>query len=78
MTTVVVTMTVLCGSGGHARLAVTGAKTGAYDIHTSVLSDPITDEDAEAFIKIIGKMAKAGRTNQQTIALLQAGVTVTV
>lgn len=78
MTTVVVTMTSLCSGGGHARIGVTGAKTATYNVSTDILSDPISDEDAEAFVKIIGKMAKSGRTNAQTVALLQAGVTITV
>lgn len=78
MTTVVVTMTNLCAGGGHARIAVSGAKSATVDVSTAMLSDPITDEDADSFVKIIGKMAKAGRTPAQAVALLQAGVTITV
>jgi hypothetical protein len=78
MTTIVITATKFCASGGHAHVSVTGAKTYALDVDVAPFSDPVTDEEAAAFIKVIAKMAKAGRTNAQAAALLQTGVTVTV
>ena len=40
--------------------------------------DPYTEQEVEAFLKLICKLAKKGRTNAQARTLLQAGVTVTV
>lgn len=78
MTTIVITVTKFCAGGGHAHVAVTGAKTYALDVEVAGFTDPVTDEEATAFLKVIAKMAKAGRTNQQAATLLLGGVTVTV
>jgi hypothetical protein len=78
MTTITITLTGICSGAGHLTFAVTGAKSLTGHVDLSDLSAPITDEDAMAFLKVIGRMAKAGRTLAQTRTLLQAGVTVTV
>ncbi len=78
MSAITITATGFCPGGGHAYLSVTGDKVLSLTVDISVLNDPITNDEAEAFVKIIGKMAKNGRTVAQAKALMQAGVTVTV
>lgn len=78
MTTETITLTAICSGGNHLTFTATGAKAMVVPADLSSLSDPITDEDAAAFVKVIAKMAKNGRTVAQARTLLQAGVTVTV
>lgn len=78
MTTVVITATAFCPGGGHVRMQLSGATDHVTMMETTTFSDPVTEDDAQAFIKIIGKMARMGRTGAQAKALLEAGVTVIV
>lgn len=78
MTTLVVTLTDICSGGNHLTFGVTGAKEMTLPGVLGEMLEPITDEEAHAFVKIICKMAKGGRTLVQARNLLQAGVTITV
>jgi hypothetical protein len=57
---------------------VSGDASATAQGEVADLSAPITEADKQAFVKIISKMAKSGRTLAQARTLLQAGVTVTV
>lgn len=78
MTTLTVTLTGVCSGGNHLTFTVGGAKSHSVPVDLSELSSPITDDDAQAFCKIVSKMAKNGRTVNQARTLLQSGVVVTV
>ena len=78
MSAVTVTLTSICSGGGHLTFTVTGDVTRTQMLDLSVLTDPATEQEVEAFLKLICKLAKKGRTNAQARTLLQAGVTVTV
>lgn len=78
MTTETITLTYVCPGGNHLTFNGTGAKTIAVDTDFATITTPISDDEAEAFAKVIAKMAKAGRTNAQARAILEAGVTITV
>ena len=78
MASVTITATKICSGGGHAHISVTGADTMEMDVATIPFLDPVTDVEALAFVKVICKLAKAGRTFAQTASILQAGVTVTI
>ena len=78
MSAVTVTLTGICAGGRHLTFTVTGDATLTQVIDLSILSESVTEEEAVAFLKCIGKLAKKGRTNAQARTLLQAGVTVTV
>lgn len=78
MSAVTITLASTCAGGGHLTFAITGDKTATVPANFSELADPISDEDAVIFCKVIARMVKKGRTVAQARALLQAGVTVTV
>ena len=52
--------------------------TSSYTINLDDLAVPLTAEDADAFLRVITKLVKKGRTVAQAKTLLQAGVTVSV
>lgn len=73
-----VTLTDICPGGNHLTFTGTGAKAMTTIVNLDDLSTVVTDDEAAAFVKVIGKLAKAGRTNAQAKTLLQAGVTITL
>jgi hypothetical protein len=73
-----VTLTSVCAGGGHLVFTGTGAKSATVNAVLDDLTEPLTDEEMLAFVKVIVKMAKAGRTLSAAKTLLQAGVAVTV
>ena len=78
MASITITLTDTCAAGGHLTFGISGDRTGTVRMTLDDLSVPITSQDAEAFCRVVTKMAKAGRTNAQARTLLQAGVTVTI
>jgi hypothetical protein len=78
MTTVTLTLANRCAGGSHLRFELTGDRTFTLREDLGNILSPITDDEIEAWIKCTIRMVKAGRTNAQAIAALQAGVTVTV
>lgn len=78
MTTLTVTLTNVCAGGNHLTFSVTGDATATVYAVRDDLSSTLTDEEKRAFVEVIMKMAKMGRTLNQASTLLQAGVVVTV
>jgi len=78
MASVTITLSAICSGGQHLTFSVTGAKVLTVPGMLSDISEPVSDEEAQAFVKVITKLAKAGRTAPQARTLLQAGVVVTV
>ena len=76
MSAVTITLTNVCSGGGHLTVTATGDITGTQMINRPELSGAINKDDP--FAVVICKLAKMGRTVPQAIALLQAGVTVTI
>lgn len=78
MASVTVTLTAICSGGNHLTFDTTGAKVLRVAGILNDMLDPVTDEEAQAFVKVLAKLAKAGRTMNQARNILQSGVTVTV
>ena len=78
MSSVTVRLTGICTGGNHLTFTVTGDATLTQVIDLSLLSEAVSEDEAQAFLKCIAKLAKKGRTNAQARTLLQNGVTVTV
>lgn len=76
--TLTLTLTGVCAGGNHLTFNVTGDRMATVRSDLSDMSAPITDADLAAFVKVWCRMVKAGRTNAQARAVLQAGVTVAV
>ena len=77
MSTVTVRLTNICTGGNHLTFTVTGDAERTQTLDLSVLTEPVSEHEVEAVLKLICKLAKKGRTNAQARNLLQAGVTVT-
>ena len=78
MSAVTITLTGICSGGNHLTFAVTGDASRTEELDLSVLSESVNSEEVAAFLKVVCKLAKRGRTLAQARSLLQAGVTVTV
>lgn len=78
MTTITVTATSICTGGNHITFTITGAKSMIVTGQVEDIKRPVTDEEVEAFVKVLCKLAKSGRTIAQYKTLVQAGITVTV
>ena len=78
MASITITLTDICAGGNHLTYSVTGAKEMTVRGVLDDISQPVTDDEALAFVKVVTKLAKAGRTVAQARALLQAGIVVTV
>ncbi len=77
MATITTTLTAICAGGDHLTFSITGAKTLAVAADFAEINSPITDEEAVAFVKVIAKLCKSGKTMAQAKTALQAGITVT-
>jgi len=78
MASLTIQLTGICASGNHLTFALSGAKDLVVNGELSEMLDPVTDDEAQAFVKIIAKLVRIGRTNAQARTALQAGVTVTL
>lgn len=68
----------VCSGGNHLTFRVTGDRTATVRMDLSQITPALTEEDAEAFCRLIARLVKSGRTVAQARALLQAGVTVEI
>lgn len=75
---ITVTLVSVCAGGEHLTFEVTGGATATVKSARSEMVEPITEEEKQAFVKILAKMARAGRTNSQARAILESGVLVSV
>lgn len=78
MASLTLQLTQICAGGNHLHFEVIGAKTRSIDITLSDVSDPITDDELEAWAKVTARLVKIGKTAAQARTALQSGVTVTV
>ena len=78
MASLTIQLTGICSGGNHLTFSVSGAKTATVRLMLDNLSEPITDEDAEGFCKVLARLVKSGRTLAQARTVLQNGVTVSV
>lgn len=77
MATITVTATSICAGGNHLHLSVTGARTASVRLDIENMAAPITDDDMAAFVRVLCRLCRSGKTPAQTKLTLQSGVTVT-
>lgn len=73
-----ITRTAECAAQNHVTLSVTGDVTYTYRGDLEDLTAPITDADKDAFLRVLLRFAKIGRTRAQVRTALGNGFTVTV
>ncbi|MDV6347458.1 hypothetical protein R2083_08015 [Nitrosomonas sp. Is35] len=78
MGTLTITKTRECADGTHMTLSVTGDFTGTINIYAPDVVAPFTEDEKEAFLKGVLRLARKGRTNAQLKSALTTGLTVTI
>ena len=68
-----------CAAGDHLRLSVSG-DVPAQDVGVYLpdLAGAISEEEKQAFLKVLLRVAKIGRTQQQVKTALTNGYTITI
>lgn len=77
MGTITLTKTRECADGTHLKISITGDFTGSVDIYAPDVAAAFTEEEKEAFLKGVIRLAKKGRTNAQLKTALNTGLTIT-
>ncbi len=78
MSSLTLTRTFECAAQNHITIAVTGDVTYTYRGTLEEITAPVTEEEKEAFIKVLMRVAKIGRTRAQIRNALTNGYTVTI
>jgi len=78
LASITLTRTSECATQNHITISVTGDAT--YNWHTTMdgITAPITEADKEAFLRVLLRIARIGRTDAQVRNALTAGYTVTI
>jgi hypothetical protein len=78
MATLTLKLTNLCPAGNHFTLTATGDVSHTVTFSANEFSEPVTEAEKDAFIKLLVKFAKIGRTATQVKTALTNGAVVTV
>ncbi len=79
MANITLTKVYECAAGDHLRLSVTGdVPAQEFGIYLPDLAGAITDEEKQAFLKVLLRIAKIGRTQTQVKTALTNGYTITI
>jgi len=78
MSSITITRISECASQNHVVLEVSGDVSYTYRGDMDTLTAPVTEDEKEAFIKVLMKIAKIGRTRAQIRTGLTNGYTITI
>lgn len=79
MASITLTKVYECSAGDHLRLAITGdVPTQNLNVYLPDLNSSITEEEKQAFLKILLRIGKIGRTQNQIKTALTNGYTITI
>jgi len=78
MAQITVTASNFCSGGQHATLTVSGDVSRTMRVDVTSFLEPVSVEDSLAFLRVLVKLVKIGKTPGQLKSALQAGVTVNV
>jgi len=68
-----------CAAGDHLRLTITGdVPSQDIGIYLPDLMEPISERDKEVFLRVLLRIAKIGRTQNQIKTGLTNGYTITI
>ncbi len=77
MGTLTLTKTRECDDGTHVTISITGDFNGTITIYSPDVVAPFTEDEKEAFLKGVLRLAKKGRTVAQLKTALTTGLTIT-
>lgn len=78
MSSITLTRLSECANQNHVIIQVTGDVTYTYYGDMDDLTSPVTEDEKDAFVKCLLRIAKIGRTKAQVRSALTAGHTVTI
>lgn len=78
MASITLTRTFECAAQNHITLNVTGDVSYTFHGDMGDITSPISEDEKQAFIKVLLRIAKIGRTRAQVRTALTNGYTVTV
>ena len=78
MASITLTKTNECSSQNHLIVSVTGDVICTWHTNLDDITEQITDEEKIAFLKVLMRIAKIGRTRAQVRTALTNGYTVTI
>jgi len=78
MASMTIQRTFECANQNHVTLNITGDVQYTYHGDMTDLTEPLTEDEKHAFVKVLLRFAKIGRTRAQIRTALTNGVTVTV
>lgn len=79
MSTITLTKVYECAAGDHLRLAVTGDFPAQdVSIYLPDLTGSVTEEEKQAFLKILLKVGRIGRTQNQIKTALTNGYSISI
>lgn len=78
MANITLTKSTECASQNHLIVAVTGDITFTWHTNLDDISESITDDEKIAFLKVLVRIAKIGRTRAQIRTALTNGYTITI
>lgn len=78
MAAIIITYVSVCDGGAHVELAITGAATHTVRLGLDDVTNAITAEEVDNFVKIILRLSKMNKTKAQLKTALQAGIVVSV
>lgn len=76
MGTITLTKIRECADGTHLTINITGDFTGTVSIYSPDLASAFTEDEKEASLKGILRLARKGRTTAQLKSALNTGLTV--
>lgn len=78
MAALTLTRTSECAGQTHITIAVSGDVSYTYHGNMDDITAPVTEEEKEAFIKVLLRVAKIGRTRGQIRNALTNGYTIVI
>jgi hypothetical protein len=78
MASMTLTRTAECAAQNHITIEISGDVQHTYHGDMDELTAPVTEAEKDAFVKLLIRFAKIGRTRAQIRNALGNGVTVTI
>lgn len=78
MSTITLTKSYECAGGDHLKITVSGDVSRTIAFYAPDLGDPVTEDEQEAFLRVLLKIGKKTRTKAQLKNLLTNGWEVTI
>jgi hypothetical protein len=76
MASVTIQATAQCAGGNHITFSVTGAASRQVVLTRDELTEPVSQDDLDQFVRVLARLSKLDKTLAQWRTAMQNGVTV--